>query len=676
MTINKNREAGLSLVETLVSITIFALMTMGIVPLLGTAMRGGAATRTESVGRNVAAKTLERLRGLSFHTPYSATPRQVDLLDHFFPSRTPAYAPPGTTTGFDTLSNSFVTTCGASSTAAACSSLPGNSQIPAGYSVEIRLTFKDTASVSTTVPVPATYAWNAAADADVPPSQLVEVGVTAAWTVGARQRTFNLTSYLGDRMRPDLPTSGSAAPSAPPSGGGSGGGSSAPATVKLRAEARIDYAVEGTATWQDTQSPPRKTEVTMTMGNVQAYGEQLDSGSQADLKVRAGTVRATRAANPAVSGDTGMDVVYNGAILDAHAAPDASSLATSTVSTNQILNTSEVNAPTGMAYVGPSQAGTMSTATRGAGPSIAGGLPFVKGYYDFNGTTNYLPANRPTHMWLNPQYAISAVHSPTVPSTTTTENPYNLRTTSGSNTYKILALMDALSPPGQDPHGEVEIDSTATTTPSARVVKARSDITAMNIGILTTNNSPVSSASLLDLQNFRASVYCESRPDAAYPSTAVGSWAGDLFWHSDVNNNGSTALNRYVTSLPTQTYTGNNTIGPVPNGDTNPLQTIKDLNGGNGPLIWDAPTANNHLDVYLFSGNGRRGVLKDWSMSSLLTSMTADERVVSAEYNGIIRMETNALRGPWLSPDSSTTWPDSEMTVSIGKLSCLAEDYR
>ncbi|MDQ3915747.1 MAG: hypothetical protein M3323_10550 [Actinomycetota bacterium] len=668
MTLRQKSERGLSLVETLVSITIFALMTIGIVPLLGTAMRGGAATRTESVGRNLAAKTLERLRGLQFHAAYSGTPRPIDLLDHFFPGRTPAYAPPSTTTGFDALSNSFVTTCDNTTATPACSSIPSSSQIPDGYSVEIRLTFKDTATPATTVPVPASYAWNAGSEADAPPSELVEVGVTSAWTVGARQRTFNLTSYLGDRMRANLPTSGSAAPSAPPGGGGGGGGggSTAPATVKLRAEAKIDYAVEGHATWQDTQSPPRKTEVTMTVGNAQAYGEQLDSGSQADLKVRAGINRAVRAADPAVPGDVGVDVVNTGAVLDAHAPDDATATTTATTTTNQVLTNSEVSAPTGMAYVGPSEAGTL-TGTRGVGPTVSGGLPFVKGYYDFNGTTNYLPANRPTHMWLNPQYSPSGS-----PGTTTTENPYNLRTTLGSNTYKMLSIVDMFSPSGQDPRGEVEIDSTATTTPSTRVVNAKANIVAGgNIQLLPTNNLASGNA-LLDLHNFKASVTCESRADPAYASSATGTWSGDLFWHSDTNNNGSTGLNRFVTSLPVQTYSSGN--GPVPPGDTNPLQTIKDLNGGNGPLIYD--NSNNTFDVYLFSGNGKRGILKDWAMSSLQTSISTDDRVASAQYNGILRMETNALRGPWLSPDSSSTYPDSDMTVSIGKLSCRAEDYR
>ena len=655
----KRSDRGLSLVETLVAITIFALITIGIVPLLGTAMRGSAATRTESVGRNLAAKTLERLRGLQYHTAYSATPRKVDLLDHFFPGRTPAYAPPSTKTGFDTASNSFVTTCDNLSTAPACKTLPSSAEIPDGYTVEVRLTFKDVDTPSTTVPVPASYAWDAATDQDAPPSLLAQVNVTTTWTVGASQRTFNLASYLADRQRASLP-SGSGPPPPPPPGP-----PAPPASVKLRAEARIDYAVEGTTTYQDTQSTPRKTDVTLTMGTAQAYGEQLDSGSKADLTVRAGTVRAVRAADPADSGDAGVDSSVTGAVLDAHAPPDATSTTTTTTTTNQTLNTTEVNAPNGMGYVSPSQAGTL-TGTRGAGPIVTGGLPFVKGYYDFNGTTSYSPVtSNQVHMWLNAQYSPS---SSSLPGSATTENPYNVRTSIGNNWYKMLAIRDPHSIPGfPDPRGEVEIDSTDVAPASTRVVHAKSTISPGGSILFLPTYNLTSDTSLFMFEDFTASVTCDAKADPAYSSTATGSWSAKLRYHHDSNNNSSTALGSFVTTLPTQTLTGN---PHVPVGDTNPLQTIKNLNGGNGPLVYD--NSNSTYEVYLFEGNGKRGILKDWSMSGLQTSISADDRVVSAEYNGIIRVETSPLRGPL----PTTAHPQSDMTLSIGKLGCKAEDYR
>ncbi|MDQ3987306.1 MAG: type II secretion system GspH family protein, partial [Actinomycetota bacterium] len=322
----RRSEKGLSLVETLVAITIFTLFTIGIVPLLGTAMRGSATTRTESVGRNVASKTLERLRGLQYHVAYSGTPSKADLLDHFFPGRTPVYSAPTTTTGFDAGSNSFVTTCDKDSTAPACKSLPSSAEIPDGFSVEIRLTFKDPTTPATTVPVPASYAWNAGSDQDAPPSQLVEVGVTSAWTVGTKQRTFALRSYLSQRDRQVLPTGGSGGPPPAPPPGGGGTAPSPPPNVKLRAEARVDYGIEITTTYQDTQASPRFSELTATLGNATAYGEQLDSGSRADLTARAGQIRMIRPADPAVPSDTGVDVSVNGAVFEAHAPPDAGSI--------------------------------------------------------------------------------------------------------------------------------------------------------------------------------------------------------------------------------------------------------------------------------------------------------------------------------------------------------------
>ena len=150
----RDSERGLTLVETLVAITIFAIMTLGTIPLLGTALKGGARTRTESVARNVASKTLERLRGFQYHVAYSATNRKIDLLDHFFPGRTPAYVA-SLGTGFDSTTQTFVTTCDSVSSADACATLPDSAEIPDGYVVEVRATFRSETNPATTATVPA-----------------------------------------------------------------------------------------------------------------------------------------------------------------------------------------------------------------------------------------------------------------------------------------------------------------------------------------------------------------------------------------------------------------------------------------------------------------------------------------------------------------------------------------
>ncbi|MDQ3986406.1 MAG: type II secretion system GspH family protein [Actinomycetota bacterium] len=663
-------DRGLSLVETLVAITIFALITIGIVPLLGTAMRGGAATRTESVGRNLASKTLERLRGLQYHVAYSSTPRKADLLDHFFPGRTPAYAPPTTKTGFDSGSNSFVTSCDKDSTAAACKTLPTSSEIPDGYSVEIRLTFKDVAAPTTTVPVPSTYAWNAAGDQDAPPSELIEVGVTSAWTVGAKQQTFNLTSYLSNRTRGVLPD-GSGAPPPPPPGGLP---TQPPPNVKLRAEARIDYGIEVTTTYQDTQTPPRFSELTATLGNAVAYGEQLDSGSRADLTARAGEIRMVRPANPAVPSDTGVDVSVNGATLAAHAPPDAGSIPAPTTAVAGTATHPEITGHTGgMGFLGPSEAGLLA-GPRGAGPTVAGGLPFVKGYYDLNATSGVAPAfsNQATHLWIMPQGPASSTARG---GTLTTINPLDYKNTL-NNSSKMITVNDyqnSSSPAWNvDPRGEVEIDSTDVSNPSTRVVHAAATLPAQSHVFLYQSFTQTTGGAALQIRDLRASVECDAKADPSQPSTATGSWRLDMsYWNDPTNNGSSSGSTQYQVTLPVQTRTDN---PQVPEGDTNPLQTIRNLNGGNGPLFHDA--SDNRYDVYLIAANGKRGILKDWSAGTVETSISSDDRVASAQLNGAFRMETSPFHGPWDDGTQTSQKPRSDYTLAFGKLSCKAEDYR
>lgn len=667
MTATCRNERGLTLIETLVAITIFSIMTLGIVPLLGAAMSGGAATRTESVGRNVASKTLERLRGLDYHVAYSSTSRQVDLLDHFFPGRTPAFVP-SVGTGYDAATQSYVTTCDGSSTSSACRTLPDGAELPDGVLVEVRATFRDPANPAVTAPVPAGYAYNSVGN-DSPPSELLEVEVSAVWSVGSSARTFDLTSYFGARAE-------SAAPGG--SGGGGGGGGSSPpptsgpppppSTVKLRAEARIDYGYEITTTSHDNATPSRTREYTGTLGSAVAYGEQLDSGSKAELSVRAGSHRIVRPANPAVSGDSGMDISVSGAALDARAPADATSTTTVTAPEGT-ATTSEIPYES-MGWLAASEAGTL-TGPRGAGPTVAGGLPFVKGYYDLNGTTAVSPMTSPTHFWTMPQI------SGTAPGTETSTNPLGLYPSAVIR--KMITISDwAFSPSnGADPRGEVMINSTATSPASSREVTATATIPVHGQITLFPPSWGTNNTGFLHFRDFAASVSCVARADPGAASSATGSWSVTLTYISYWGERKNYGPKNMKVTLPVQTDTLNT---EVPVGTTNPLTVIKNLNNGNGPKIWDTDgdPGDSPYDAYLFAANGKRGLLTNWSAGSVETSISADDRVATAQLNGAIRLETAPVYGPWPNPATGqvSQKPATDVTFSMGKLGCRAEDYR
>jgi prepilin-type N-terminal cleavage/methylation domain-containing protein len=653
-------ERGLTLLETMIAITIFSIMTVGTVPLLGSAMKGGAASRTESVARNVAGKALERLRGLRYYVPVGSPARKIDVLDHFFPGRTPAYAPPGIKTGFVAASNSFVTTCERTVALPACNALPGSRELPADveYTTTVTATFKDPENPATTVVVPAAYAWNSAGN-DIPPSQLLEVVVQANWKVGAQTRTFSLTSYLGDRKRAPLPTAPTPAPAEPVVVPG------AAANVKLRAEAKIDYSAQVTTTWQDTQATPRKTDIVATLGHATAYGEQLDSGSKADLFVNSTRLSAVRSADPAISSDAGYEQVINGATYEAHAPTNASSLGTNTGAAQNLMQT-EVTSGLQAAWTAPAEAGTLS-GLGGIGPTVTNGLPTVKGYYDFNSSSVWGPVS-------TTQY-VSMMVQPQTPTSGTpganSINPLNLGLTSGTGTPRPFLIRDADTPAGADPRGEVEVHSTGTSPSVNQTVRATANIVHGGVIMIAPTATTASQTRAgLEFLNFQASVTCESRPDPSAASTASGTWSGWIRYYSDLSNGsgggnpGSYGIR--LATLPVQTLTSDAQI-PV---GVDVFSYLKSLNGGNGPLIHD--NSNNAYDVWMFAANGKTGLLKDWSISDLDTSISADDRVAQASFNGIIRLETSPLYGPW----GASQRPDSDMTVSIGKLGCKTEDYR
>ncbi|HYO61093.1 MAG TPA: prepilin-type N-terminal cleavage/methylation domain-containing protein [Actinomycetota bacterium] len=664
MTTCSRRERGLTLIETLVAITIFSIMTVGIVPMIAASMKGGSTARTGSVARNAASKTLERLRGLQYHVAYSSTPRKVDLLDHFFPGRTPAYVA-SVGTGYDAATQSYVTTCDAVSTDSACKALPNASEIPQGFLVEVRATFRQPANPTATAAVPATYAWDAASGNDAPPSELLEVKVTTAWSVGSEARTFDLTSYLGARAR--APLAGPAA-TPPPSGGGSSA-PPPPTTVKLRAEARIDYGYEFTTTYQDNSNPAKVSEYSATLGTGVAYGEQLDSGSKAELRVTAGDTRIVRPPNPAVAGDAGLELAWSGAVLDAQAPPDSATTTTASAPEFYAMH-SETPITGGAGYLAASEVGTLS-GPRGAGPTVAGGLPFVKGYYDLNGTTGVSPASGfATHAWLMPQ--LSGQPS----GTETTTNPLNHYTSAFSRKTITISDYGTGGTPSYavDPRGEVSIDSTPTAPAGSRAVTSSATIPPHGMILIFPSHYTTTNAAVLQINQFDANVSCAARADPGVASTATGSWKAELWYYEDTDtrdNRTSYSIRR--TTLPTQTRTDNPT---VPYGHTNPLQAIKAQNGGNGPHVYDV--SGTAYDVWLFAGNGRRGILTGWSQGAVQTSISGDDRVASAELNGAIRLESSPVWGPW--PNTSTGQvsqkPQSDFTFSMGKLSCKAEDYR
>ena len=199
-------ETGFTLIEVVAALTVFAIMTLGIVPVILTSIRAATLARTYTVGKNAALKSMERVRGLPYYISYSAQPRRVDVLDFYFPSTTST--PPNQT--YSAGTSSFSTTCQAGSALPSCPK-----DLPADYTVTYFAQFVEAVEGASGVtyeprPPQAGYTWNGAAGLDLPPTQLLFLRVTASWTAANKARSYRITTLISDRKFGDVKVEGTA----------------------------------------------------------------------------------------------------------------------------------------------------------------------------------------------------------------------------------------------------------------------------------------------------------------------------------------------------------------------------------------------------------------------------------------------------------------------------------
>ena len=91
-------DKGLTLVETLVALTIFAIVSAAIVPLIASGLKGASLSRSYTVAKALAAGAMERARGLPYFVSVQGTipPARRDLLDLYFPDRNTGFSATGT----------------------------------------------------------------------------------------------------------------------------------------------------------------------------------------------------------------------------------------------------------------------------------------------------------------------------------------------------------------------------------------------------------------------------------------------------------------------------------------------------------------------------------------------------------------------------------------------------
>jgi prepilin-type N-terminal cleavage/methylation domain-containing protein len=629
------RENGFSLVEMMAAILVFALMTLGIAPLLASSLRGSAKSRSYTQGKNVALEAMERVRQLPYFVSYGAQPRRVDVLDLYYPcaANTATACSSGST--YDTgLSGGpgVRTVCTSTSANPGCARevAPGYTVTYAAQLVQPRAGVDPATSQSyedyQVVAPLATYAWNNSTR-DVPETRLLRMAVTASWTLFGRTERFTLRSLVSERKF---------------------------ATERVRGSGRVDYAAQILTTFREPLPPNRLSELSAVAGGAESEIETRLL-SQADQTATGGQLRLVR---PAADPTPATDLVppASGAGSAYHAPPDVSPAAGTSKVNQEILHPDL--SLTRVAYLGP-------TSTSSLEVKVGGELPTARGTSTAALGTNSLA------FWVNNQAEL------------------------GQNTLLHLDASEArplISLRGGSITSTTTATATATTDVNRRVqTTASTTFPDMRLFPVTFIPGNQTVRSLVQLQNFSAAVDCK----ASKTSTPVvtGTYAGRAQVWAERNQTleGDGVTDGQFISFDLGTPDGRTSFNAYGPNRTNPIVYEEPLLGGIEGGI------GNEFDAYLFASpvdpvNNPRGekfihshttspaspenpilhrhpaYLTSWSaVSSASTTASADNTSASASFSGAILYNTVPTN-----PEIAQTG----LNVSIGSLSCEAVDKR
>jgi prepilin-type N-terminal cleavage/methylation domain-containing protein len=340
-------QRGFTLIEVMAALVVFSLITLGIVPLLLSSIKGSELSQSYTIGKNLALEAMERVRGLPYHVKFDTQPdgRPIDVVDLYYPSRV--------------SSGTFVTTC--DKTTVAVPACPKS--VPEGYSVVFRATFVrpgGTAGAQTYTPiigdVPIAYAWNT--PNDLPPSQILEMVVTVEWFRGGKPKQSQLKTLLSDRKF---------------------------GKVTIRGTGTMDYGVEVQTGYIDPAGA--SSLLTATAGESEARIESK-TATTANETVRSAELRLVEV--PADTTSVGADIALTeGAKAIYHAPPNSSPSDASLVS--NVLTHPNLVPPSNIAGIDLTRAENVDV-------GVTNELPLANGSFTVGN-----PGTASDDLWVSPQ---------------------------------------------------------------------------------------------------------------------------------------------------------------------------------------------------------------------------------------------------------------------------------
>jgi prepilin-type N-terminal cleavage/methylation domain-containing protein len=592
---------GFTLVEVLVAMIVFSIVTLGIVPLLAGSIKGAIYARSSTVGKNVALRAMERARGLPYHVAFSSQNTKVDVLDLYYPDDVTLSA---TQTYAATPQPIFTSTCNS----ATLSNPACPRTLPVGHTLvfEAKFVRSEGRAVQTNTAQPfqtytaepplADYAWNVVGK-DSPATQIVELTVRASWVAAGTARSFQMRSLLGERRV------------VPP---------------KVRALGRVDYGVSVTTSFVDGTG--QVSDLVLVGG---ASESRLDSRlvSTADQVVRAAQVRLLEETSALFP--QGRDLAAGeGATEILHAEPDSGAIPGGTFCCQTTVAHPNLVPALNVARIDDTNTNSLEV-------KVGGQLPLAKGAFGYEDDDDAARA-----LWVMNQADTTAV------------SPLKLTNDDDRKMFWVRS----------DEDDALNGNTRAQTYPTTDVqsgVAATASVDAANIRLLPTefiSSGFGASKSVVFVNDFTANVSCNAHKNPLAASAAI-QWSANLRYWSDTDGD-NVADGTYAPAIPLGSAQG-----------TDNLQAIKSSN----PVVYDAQTGS--ADIHLFEERDpstgavvKQGYLTDWrSAVGSAGTVAADGRSTLATLEGAIRIDTVATN-PLVS--------ESALSVSVGKMSCEAEDNR
>jgi prepilin-type N-terminal cleavage/methylation domain-containing protein len=196
--LNGEPDAGFTLIEVIVSLTLFALVASAAAAMVIVGLRTSMISKLDTGAKNLAQERVEIMRNMPFHIdrdPAATTTDTSDLLDVYYKN---------TTTAASNTATGYVAACGTQTTV--CSGRPeydpSNGSfyryvidpVPgyAKYRQYVATQFVDANRVPLS---PGTYD-SQVSGIDTGPSQFVSATITTYWTAGNLTKSFQVQTYI------------------------------------------------------------------------------------------------------------------------------------------------------------------------------------------------------------------------------------------------------------------------------------------------------------------------------------------------------------------------------------------------------------------------------------------------------------------------------------------------